>query len=297
MSKNTSKPRIKPPQKHYSEESIGISNLSGYGNTEPKVVVAGQFQPVDRDYKSKGIPREEQFECRKDDVANAVLTGDTKNCVCIVAQRGRYNGDGKIEQRFEIGDTDTSNTLTTVQKDNLILLGYHKKNQQGNRVYDSEGISATITARGGCFGGNGGGIYKQTVVYDDYNSRVREDSDTMGTVTPNCGATAVRNGYKLIEKHVQNEDVETARTVRVGGRGSLDRHSWDMISDTQMRIRKLTPKECLRLMGWTDGQIALIQKAGVSNSQQYKQAGNGIVVQVLEVIFRQLFKGGAHDSE
>ena len=44
------------------------------------------------------------------------------------------------------------------------------------------------------------------------------------------------------------------------------------------RIRKLTPRECLRLMGWNDEQIDKIQGCGISCSQQYKQAGNGIVV-------------------
>ncbi len=43
-------------------------------------------------------------------------------------------------------------------------------------------------------------------------------------------------------------------------------------------------------MGWNDEQIDKIQASGVSHSQQYKQAGNGIVVQVLEEIFRNLFK-------
>ena len=56
-----------------------------------------------------------------------------------------------------------------------------------------------------------------------------------------------------------------------------------------LRIRKLTARECLRLMGWNDEQIDKIQVSGVSSSQQYKQAGNGIVVQVLEAIFSQLF--------
>ena len=42
-------------------------------------------------------------------------------------------------------------------------------------------------------------------------------------------------------------------------------------------------------MGWNDEQIDKIQASGVSSSQQYKQAGNGIVVQVLEAIFSQLF--------
>ena len=44
------------------------------------------------------------------------------------------------------------------------------------------------------------------------------------------------------------------------------------------RIRKLTPKECFRLMGLTDEEIQKIQNTGISNSQQYKMAGNSIVV-------------------
>jgi modification methylase rho11sI len=65
----------------------------------------------------------------------------------------------------------------------------------------------------------------------------------------------------------------------------------DALVMTGLRIRKLTPRECLRLMGWNDKQIDKIQQVGISQSQQYKQAGNGIVVQVLEAIFKNLFKG------
>lgn len=80
------------------------------------------------------------------------------------------------------------------------------------------------------------------------------------------------------------------------------------------RIRKLSPRECYRLMGCTDEDIDLIQnypyvpdgnggwvlpngvdekmakKMSISESQQYKMAGNSIVVQVLEGIFTQLFR-------
>ena len=58
------------------------------------------------------------------------------------------------------------------------------------------------------------------------------------------------------------------------------------------RLRKLTPRECFRLMGMRDSDIDKIQKAGISNTQQYKLAGNSIVVDVLEAIFKNLFKGG-----
>lgn len=80
------------------------------------------------------------------------------------------------------------------------------------------------------------------------------------------------------------------------------------------RIRKLTPRECFRLMGVSDLDITKIQnyplitkdgktfaapdgletkdlkRLSISESQQYKMAGNSIVVQVLEGIFTQLFK-------
>ena len=57
----------------------------------------------------------------------------------------------------------------------------------------------------------------------------------------------------------------------------------------KLSIRKLTPKECFRLMGVDDIDIDKIQAAGVSNSGQYKLAGNSIVVDVLFHLFRKMF--------
>lgn len=61
------------------------------------------------------------------------------------------------------------------------------------------------------------------------------------------------------------------------------------VLETNFRIRKLTPKECWRLMGIDDECFDKAQQVN-SNSQLYKQAGNGIVVDVLYYIFKQLFK-------
>lgn len=84
------------------------------------------------------------------------------------------------------------------------------------------------------------------------------------------------------------------------------------------RIRKLTPRECFRLMGVRDADIDLIQryplvknkngewifpkgmtseraaKIKISESQQYKMAGNSIVVQCLEGIFMNLFRADTY---
>lgn len=63
----------------------------------------------------------------------------------------------------------------------------------------------------------------------------------------------------------------------------------NLVSNNNIRIRKLTPRECFRLMGVDDADIDTIQAAGISNSQQYKMAGNSIVVDVLYHIFANMF--------
>lgn len=62
-----------------------------------------------------------------------------------------------------------------------------------------------------------------------------------------------------------------------------------IIDTTNYRIRKLTPTECWLLMGFTDEDINKCIAGGLSNAQLYKQAGNSIVVQVLEKLLKALF--------
>lgn len=56
-----------------------------------------------------------------------------------------------------------------------------------------------------------------------------------------------------------------------------------------MRIRKLTPRECFRLMGVSEQDIDTMLNSGISNSACYKLAGNSIVVDVMTAIFDKLF--------
>jgi site-specific DNA-cytosine methylase len=55
------------------------------------------------------------------------------------------------------------------------------------------------------------------------------------------------------------------------------------------RIRKLTERECFRVMDVSEPDIDTIQAAGISKTQQYKMAGNSIVVACLYEIFNRLF--------
>lgn len=75
-------------------------------------------------------------------------------------------------------------------------------------------------------------------------------------------------------------------------RSNFKRHTGSMAATgvtDGYRIRKLTPRECFRLMGVSDEDIDKIQAAGISKTQQYKMAGNSIVVDVLYHIFRKMF--------
>lgn len=63
---------------------------------------------------------------------------------------------------------------------------------------------------------------------------------------------------------------------------------YEGVKEPSYRIRKLTPRECFRLMGVEDQDIDKIQQSGVSHTQQYKMAGNSIVVDCLYHIFRKL---------
>ena len=60
-------------------------------------------------------------------------------------------------------------------------------------------------------------------------------------------------------------------------------------SNKQYRIRRLTPRECWRLMDFTDEQFDKAKSVGLSDTQLYKQAGNSIVVGVLEQIMGNLY--------
>lgn len=72
--------------------------------------------------------------------------------------------------------------------------------------------------------------------------------------------------------------------MRGGGKRVIENNQ-----QNEYRIRKLTPKECWRLMGFSDEDFEKAENAGLSNSQLYKQAGNSIVTDVLYYIFKELY--------
>ena len=107
----------------------------------------------------------------------------------------------------------------------------------------------------------------------------KRDNTQNYVVTPindqdGCSRTIKRQYQQTSRANLERQDA-------LGATGATD----------GFRIRKLTPRECFRLMGVSDADIDKIQAAGISKSQQYKMAGNSIVVNCLAAIFRQLFIG------
>lgn len=107
---------------------------------------------------------------------------------------------------------------------------------------------------------------------------------------------------------IDNNIVEENDILELGGRKSVDEMSishniaptlktrLDLLGkatkeaeEMPLRIRKLTPRECWRLMGRTDDDFEKAERV-CSNSQLYKQAGNSIVVDVLVYLFGELFR-------
>lgn len=210
-----------------------LSTMQG-GNQEPKIL-------------------EEQIPCKLDKMPNGHLDsldnaeicdintptastvtsryykgiGSHKDNMCIVAMRGRNPNNpsdrtaGSLtEQRLEVNMQGTSNCLTSVQKDNLLL----ENNIQKVGQISSNGSQ--------------------------------------------CGTVISDNGISA--------------NLVAGTHGYANSHI-----ATQYRIRKLTPRECGRLMGVSDEDI---DKMAVVNSstQLYKQFGNSIVVDVMCAMFKNL---------
>ena len=138
--------------------------------------------------------------------------------------------------------------------------------KQGNRIYSPKGVSCTLLAQGGSAGSRTGlysvGLPIKEAAKEGCKMVCPEDSVNLSSATQNTYRGRVGHGI--------------AHTVTA--QGVLE--GW--------RIRRLTPRECFRLQGWTEDRIDQIIHLH-SDSQLYKQAGNGVTVNVVEAIGRRLY--------
>ena len=192
------------------------------------------------------------------------------------------------------------------------------KHQAGS-VYDTNGLSPTLdTMQGGwrqpCIqiknatkqgyleAHDGDGCYITNI--DKKRGTVQKEMIPTLKTSPDIGVVS-KEDKTFIEKHYDNfknkngyipeffnpyneseiKEVAPTQSTQCGSTTS----SATVLKHEGLRIRKLTEKECLKLMGFDDKDYEKIKSIGTSRSQIYKQAGNSIVVNVLEAIFKELF--------
>lgn len=127
------------------------------------------------------------------------------------------------------------------------------------RVYNADGVSPTLNTM------QGGDRQPKIAQLDDSESKDRDVFSVIGSTQKNAAVTD--GSYAPTLTSVQKDNY---------------------VVNPNFTIRKLTPKECWRLMGFPDWSFEKAEEVN-SNTQLYKQAGNSIVVPVLESIFKKLF--------
>lgn len=293
-----------------------LSTMQG-GNQEPKIL-------------------EEQIPCKLDKMPNGHLDsldnakicdidtptastvtsryykgiGSHKDNMCIVAMRGR-NPDNPsdrtvgspTEQRLEVNMQGTSNCLTSVQKDNMVLESVLAVDEQNMNVRKE--TFGTLTTDGSSPKHNNRVMIKQATKDGSIECEIGGCFDASYPNSKTRRGRVQDKGNTCPTLTAQNQEV--VRIEKVGQISSDGSQCGTVISDngisanivagthgyanshiaTQYRIRKLTPRECGRLMGVSDEDIDKMAAVN-SNTQLYKQFGNSIVIDVMCAMFKNL---------
>lgn len=165
-----------------------------------------------------------------------------------------------VAEKYYLPDKKVTRIVETPQVAYCITSSYHKGISYDHYIKTHQRQLITEARQESNIG---------VIIYDDFNRRIKADQSCIGTVMPNFKSEALGNGTKLIETSPQS-----------------------------FRVRRLTPLECWRLMGFEDEDFYRAKTAlnenlfkgnDRSGTQLYKQAGNSIVVDVLLHIFENLY--------
>lgn len=203
------------------------------------------------------------------------------------------------EQMLEINYSGCTNTLTSVQKDNYVVEPMAYDEQNG--YIRKDGCVGTLTTDGSSPKHNNRVIEPQVIQLGNIVNTGNWDNPQRGRIDSPSGISPALNtvGGGGLEPKILEEGIGYHPFNKREFRGFNPNYSITLLAtdykntccySNGYRIRKLTPKECWRLMGFTDIEFECAQISGVSNSRLYQQAGNSIVVDVLVGIFKELLK-------
>jgi DNA (cytosine-5)-methyltransferase 1 len=272
-------------------------------------------EPFDNGMRLKDVLEEnvdEKFYISEDKVQRFLTNLNNEDALlydaCQVKREGKsreYNDFCPTLTARDYKDPRLVNDNVVKQVGNISKCEGNWNNPQVGRIYSTDGCSPTLNT---C----GGGSHEPKIVQlgnvnpsgKGMNGNVFDENGLAPTLTTNKGEgnkiairQATKKGYIECELGgVADLSYPESKTRR--GRVQENGQICPTITATEtgvcriespIRIRKLTPKECFRLMGFSDENFEAAEKM-VSNSQLYKQAGNSIVVDVLYYILVELYK-------
>ena len=249
-----------------------VLNAKECGIPQNRERVFGVYIRKDIDTKTMGFPKPFDNGLRLKDVLESTW-------------ENKYNLSDKITGRFHLTNQNFTANIIGDTKPEFRTIG------QKDNVYNGEGIIGTLTASD----------YKQpkqvAIVDDTYKNReprvYTESSPTLrsersGLKVAEPFVIASRGRYNSdgeIEQHLEPNLTGTTNTLT-----SVQKDNYVVVNGAKIVIRKLTPKECFRLMGIDDKYFERCSEINTSDTHLYKQAGNGIVTNCIELIAEHLYK-------
>ncbi len=251
-----------------SDKQVKSMQHSTYAITRKKLQTKKYSQTLmARDYKDPKCVEVEVFDYRYDEGWREKQNPNISTTI-TTKQGGGFSGQPllKIKEKTKKGYS------VATDGDGVYIDRPHQK-----RGVVQKGMIQTIKTSGADIG----------VVVKDKRNQKEKLADNLIESGAVKGGEVINHSYSSSRLNKDRNPIESndgimpALTTRADTLGIA-------ANTSKLRIRKLTPKECWRLMGIDDDCFLKAEKV-VSNSQLYKQAGNGIVIDVLYHIFRKLF--------
>jgi len=256
-----------------TDNSIKESGIKIAGSLNPTKTVQDRVRVLDVDGCSQSLRATDYKDPVKilqgiDKSVNDTQMIEYANCITAREDRGVSNRKSEGTAVLEIPNE-------CVQEGNLSGGKWDKIYESARRYYSVNGCSPTIHT---CNGENTEPkISEPQITHSEWKrqmyDRFVEDSEgeVSGCVTNQSKSFGYRPPMKGYSKCLKAESNDTGVVCNY-------------------RIRKLTPNECWKLMGLTEEDCSKAVAIGVSDSQLYKQAGNGIVTNCCELLAEHLYK-------
>lgn len=197
----------------------------------------------------------------------------------------KLDGLGRTMQNYGVNEVDgISQTLTTngggigqttgLYGQDIPKNKHHEKVFQAYRVLETDGVSVTLSSVGGGLGAKTGLYGIDVINREDANNQRSRVYNPIG-----CIGALTATDYKEPPKVFKPIEIDETMYPNV----------CKLKNNRVITVRKLTPRECFRLQGFTDEQFDRIPPE-ISDTQLYKQAGNSVTIPLVKEIGESIVK-------